>query len=172
MSYLINISESATTANIIAIHNLLVSTDDQIKTFKNKSTATDRTIAALHAAMVGASPADVAELLSVDLVDLISVVDTTPAKPANPFLTTLPTFTGNPIRARKTSNIYAQLAFITGNPTLTPAEVYEAYNRADLPDATILDPKDRPSDRPGWINNQTYVIAEQRGLVTLAHPAK
>ena len=74
------------------------------------------------------------------------------------------------IKSNKRSTIYCALNFIVSNPKLTVAEIYQAYNRDNLPDETILDPRSRPADRPGWINNATFRIAVERGLVEMVSP--
>ena len=178
MSRTITIATSATTANLVALHNAFA--DKPVKTFKSKVVATERTIAAIT--VVFDSPdvtkddiAATLDGLADDLGKLVTVKGRAPAADKTPtprsgFTASTFTTNGVAVKARKTSTIFKQLAFILDHADLTVGEVYEAYNRADLPESASLNPTvsgDRPSDRPGWINNATFKIAVDRGLIEM-----
>ena len=177
MTYSIVFQPEATTKSLLAIFNTL--SPAPVKSFKSKAVAIEKTTEILTVLFADETPQAVSERLTPEQTALISVdfaetksksKSKSKSAPENDFTRSTFNVVSTSIKSNKRSTIYCALNFIVSNPKLTVAEIYQAYNRDNLPDETILDPRARPADRPGWINNATFRIAVERGLVEMVSP--
>jgi len=174
----ISVTDDAKSAQITALVNA-VSDGKKVKAFKNRATAVKRLTDVITTKIAGFTADEVAKFatsLPDDLRAIVSVTEAPATKNKNVFPHQTFTVISKDIRTRKTISVFSQLSFIVTHPGLTFAQVYEVYNRDNMPeghDSTLTGKKAsqaRPLDRPGWINIKTFRLAIARGLITMTTP--